>query len=59
MFASGELEELAREAAAALSLEVRPQPHSGSDLKMHKGIEIVRSGWERSNWYIELKRWEV
>lgn len=56
MFASGELEALAREAAAALGLEVAPRPSSGNT---RKGMEIVRSGWERSNWYIEIKRWQV
>lgn len=56
MFASGELEELARDAAAALGLEVASRPSSCGS---HRGIEIVRSGWERSNWYIEMKRWEI
>ena len=59
MFVSGELEELAREAAATLGLEVATHPTSGGDLGIRKGIEIVRSGWERSNWYIELKCWEI
>jgi tRNA (uracil-5-)-methyltransferase TRM9 len=59
MFASGELEGLAREAAAILGLEVISKPSSASDHRVRQGIEIVRSGWERSNWYIELKRWQI
>ncbi|KAF8514061.1 S-adenosyl-L-methionine-dependent methyltransferase [Gautieria morchelliformis] len=59
MFASGELEGLAREAAAVLDLEVISKPSSASDRRVRQGIEIVRSGWERSNWYMELKRWQI
>ncbi|KAF8582649.1 S-adenosyl-L-methionine-dependent methyltransferase [Ramaria rubella] len=60
MFASGELEELAREAAFAMELEVAPRPDLAIDSSTtRKGVEIVRCGWERSNWYIEMKRWKI
>jgi len=56
MFVAGELEELAREAVTALGLICGPPPHHQQG---QHGVEVVQSGWERSNWYIELKRWNV
>jgi tRNA (uracil-5-)-methyltransferase TRM9 len=55
MFAKGELPGLVVEAAAELGLQV------GSKLedtpKNTRGVEIVQDGWERSNYYVELKLW--
>jgi len=61
MFAGGELEALIREAAETLGLEINPRPETSetSPSGARKGVEIVRCGWEKSNWYIELKRWEI
>jgi len=54
MFVEGELEELAKDAAVALGLQIGPPSKEGGE-----GVEMIRSGWERSNWYIEMKRWKV
>jgi len=55
MFAKGELPGLVIEAAAELGLQVGSRPE---DLpKDRRGIEIVQDGWERSNYYVELKLW--
>ena len=53
MFARGELTTLVREAAEDMSLKIgcRDEGCVGS------GIEIVQDGWERSNYYVELRRW--
>ena len=53
MFARGELTKLVHDAAEDLGLHVGPrgQQQAGS------GIEIVQDGWERSNYYVELRRW--
>ncbi|KAF8626279.1 hypothetical protein AX15_004952 [Amanita polypyramis BW_CC] len=56
MFAKGELSELLKSAAHKLGLEVAPIPEEGSG---KQGIEIVREGWERSNYYLELRRWHI
>ncbi|ESK96885.1 trna methyltransferase [Moniliophthora roreri MCA 2997] len=55
MFAEGELEELVKEAAHELGLSVSSQ---ASTSVSSRGVEIVQSGWERSNHYVELKLWE-
>jgi len=58
--AAGELDQLAREAAFALGLQVAARPTlPGEPSVRRKGLEIIRSGWERSNWYIEMKRWAL
>jgi tRNA (uracil-5-)-methyltransferase TRM9 len=54
MFAKGELTTLVHEAAQELRLEVGPLSSVGSEL----GLEVVQDGWERSNYYVELRRWE-
>jgi len=60
MFATGELNELAREAAISLGLEVAVRPTSSNNTpEARRGVEIIRDGWERSNWYIEMERWVV
>jgi len=56
MFAKGELTELVHQAVAGLNLRVgvaAGQPPST------EGVEIVQDGWERSNYYVELRRWST
>ncbi len=53
MFARGELKELVGEAAKDLHLHIGPP-----DVRVTQGIDIVQDGWERSNYYVELRRWE-
>lgn len=64
MFAGGELAELVRSAASDLGLHVGsyldgagdkgPGPPTG-----RKGLEIVQDGWEKSNYFVELRCWET
>ncbi|KAI0748183.1 S-adenosyl-L-methionine-dependent methyltransferase [Daedaleopsis nitida] len=59
MFAKGELSELVCEAAARLGLVVEDAPDVGGQLaETRQGVQIVQDGWERSNYYVELRRWE-
>jgi len=53
-FAPGELYQLTCEAAKSLGLTIGPPSSSGS-----LGMEIVRDGYEKSNWFIELKLWSM
>jgi len=53
MFSEGELYELTTTAAQGLGLAVG----SESDVSDDQGVEIVQCGWERSNYYIEIRRW--
>lgn len=53
MFAKGELTRLTCEAAQGMGLVVGP-PEKG-----RRGIEIIQDGWERSNYYVELRCWEA
>lgn len=56
MFAKGELADLVSQAAAGLGLTIGgvvEQPTST------QGVEIVQDSWERSNYYVELRRWSV
>ncbi|KAH9180481.1 hypothetical protein EDB89DRAFT_2110581 [Lactarius sanguifluus] len=55
MFAKDELGQLVRVAAQEIGLMVGP-PHM-NQVEGAEGIEIVASGWERSNYYVELQRW--
>jgi len=57
MFAKGELSGLVIEAAKESRLRVGPKPESGDEALM--GIEIVQDGWERSNYYVELRLWKT
>lgn len=57
MFAEGELRGLVEEATRDLGLHVGSLV-SNEDFSMARGIEIVRDGWERSNYYVELRCWE-
>lgn len=55
LFAVGELAGLVYEAALEMGLAVgTPLSNKSND---NSGIEIVQDGWERSNYYVELKRW--
>ena len=59
MFAKGELRELVQLAVQEIGLEVdSPFLDEADTVKATEGVEIVKNGWERSNYYIELKRWQ-
>ncbi|KIM80711.1 hypothetical protein PILCRDRAFT_9162 [Piloderma croceum F 1598] len=63
MFAEGELVELVRSAAGDLGIHIGPIPDqtlsSGPGMEWKgRGLEIVQDGWERSNYYVELRCWE-
>ena len=53
MFAKGELTELVHQAANGLEMHVGPPEDD-----VRQGVEIVQDGWERSNYYVELRRWQ-
>ena len=53
MFSEGELHELTVNAARELRLEIG----SDSEISANRAVEIVQSGWERSNNYIEVRQW--
>jgi tRNA (uracil-5-)-methyltransferase TRM9 len=53
MFAKGELRGLVEEAAQELGL------HVGCEVTSGAGVEIVQDGWERSNYYVELRLWNL
>ncbi|KZT09467.1 S-adenosyl-L-methionine-dependent methyltransferase [Laetiporus sulphureus 93-53] len=61
MFAQGELSELVREAAKDLGLVIGC-PSDETDVcdgeNVRRGVEIVQDGWERSNYYVELRCWQ-
>ncbi|KAI0310894.1 S-adenosyl-L-methionine-dependent methyltransferase [Amylostereum chailletii] len=56
MFAKGELRELVESAARTMDLRVGAMPNGGHEIS---GVEIVQSGWERSNYYVEVRRWRI
>jgi tRNA (uracil-5-)-methyltransferase TRM9 len=56
MFADGELMSLVRSAADKMGLEILPPPEESSGTRL--GVEIFQEGWERSNYYVELRRWK-
>lgn len=58
MFSKDELRELVQSAAQELGLKVGPPPSNDVKVESTEGVEIVMSGWERSNYYIELQRWK-
>ncbi|KZT67773.1 S-adenosyl-L-methionine-dependent methyltransferase [Daedalea quercina L-15889] len=60
MFAQGELRQLVGEAALELGLVVSSpnEMKDGNGDSLIHGLEIVQDGWERSNYYIEIRRWE-
>jgi tRNA (uracil-5-)-methyltransferase TRM9 len=58
MFAKGELDELVQNAAQEIGLKVGTlSTNEAEECEGTEGVEIVASGWERSNYYIELRRW--
>ena len=54
MFSKGELYELTTTAVQELGIAIG----SESDVSADQGVEIVQCGWERSNYYIEIRRWQ-
>ncbi|KAF4608359.1 tRNA methyltransferase, has a role in tRNA modification [Pleurotus pulmonarius] len=59
MFAKGELAALVREAATELGMLVEQEPTRGGEELSVKGVEVVQDGWERSNYYVELRLWQI
>jgi len=60
MFAEGELLQLACEAARDMELKIGlPPSRENEDLTKSMGVEIIQSGWERSNYYVEMRRWKT
>ncbi|KIK06562.1 hypothetical protein K443DRAFT_129836 [Laccaria amethystina LaAM-08-1] len=57
MFAKGELAGLVVDAAAGLGLQVSVKPDKTE--QPLRGVEILQDGWERSNYYVELRRWTI
>lgn len=53
MFSRNELHELTVAAAQELGLGIGKESESSAD----RGVDIVQYGWERSNYYIEIRRW--
>ena len=53
MFSNDELYRLTTTAAQELGLGIGNE----SDVSVDQGVEIVQCGWERSNYYIEMRRW--
>ncbi|KAF8844517.1 hypothetical protein BDN67DRAFT_943260 [Paxillus ammoniavirescens] len=54
MFAKGELTKLTCEAAEEMDLIVGSP--EGAE---RRGVEIIQEGWERSNYYVELRCWKT
>lgn len=61
MFAEGELLDLACEAAREMGLKVGPRSleFDNNPKANVQGAEVMQSGWERSNYYVEMRRWET
>lgn len=53
MFSEGELYDLTITAVQGLGLVIGNELGVSGD----EGVEIVQCGWERSNYYIEIRRW--
>lgn len=59
MFAKDELRGLVQLAVQEIGLEVdSPFLNEADTVKATEGVEVIESGWERSNYYIELRRWQ-
>jgi tRNA (uracil-5-)-methyltransferase TRM9 len=59
MFAKDELRRLVQLAVQEIGLEFdSPYSNEADTVKTAEGVEIVENGWERSNYYIELRRWQ-
>ena len=57
MFAKGELVGLVSDAARELGLQIGPPLETTVLGSKTHGVDIVGNGWERSNYYVELKCW--
>jgi tRNA (uracil-5-)-methyltransferase TRM9 len=57
MFAKGELRRLVEEAITDLGLQIGSPPPNRA-FRLARGVEFVQDGWERSNYYVELRCWE-
>lgn len=57
MFAEGELVDLASEAIRDMELVIGKVGEIRDAGRETKGVEIVQDGWERSNYFVELRRW--
>jgi len=60
MFAKGELGQLVQVATQEMGLRVGPPTPPKNQVEgvdNTEGVEVVASGWERSNYYVELRRW--
>ncbi|KAG2144756.1 hypothetical protein BD769DRAFT_930133 [Suillus cothurnatus] len=55
MFARGELKQLTVQAAEEFGLTVGSRESANTEGR--RGVEIIQEGWERSNYYVELRRW--
>jgi tRNA (uracil-5-)-methyltransferase TRM9 len=53
-FAEGELASLVKKAASDLGLGMG----SAAACDAEAGVEIIQDGWERSNYYVELRHWK-
>lgn len=58
MFARGELAGLVQDAVSDLGLQLGLPPLS-KDILVSRGVDMVQDGWERSNYYVELRCWEL
>ncbi|KAI0709309.1 S-adenosyl-L-methionine-dependent methyltransferase [Earliella scabrosa] len=58
MFAKGELTELVAGAASKMGLVVGAPLDGARPGVVREGVQIVQDGWERSNYYVELRRWK-
>jgi tRNA (uracil-5-)-methyltransferase TRM9 len=58
MFSKDELRGLVQRASLELGLKLGPSSSNEAEANGTEGVEIVVSGWERSNYYIELRRWQ-
>ncbi|KAH9842582.1 S-adenosyl-L-methionine-dependent methyltransferase [Rhodofomes roseus] len=60
MFAQGELRQLVEEAARDLGLLIGSagEGKGGDGDVPVRGLEIAQDGWERSNYFVEVRRWQ-
>jgi tRNA (uracil-5-)-methyltransferase TRM9 len=59
MFAANEILVLVHDAARSMGIAVGKPETLGDDIHVYgSGVEILHHGWERSNHYVELRRWE-
>ena len=58
MFAKGELNDLVAGAASKMGLVVGAPLDGDRPGVVREGVQIVQDGWERSNYYVELRCWK-